>query len=145
MKRKNIFLVLPAIILLGLVGCGPPEVEATSPANGESNVSVTRGQSVDFSTNTITVTFSKSAYISTYSSKATISPVPVAVSTASAHSGDLGMLTFSDDESLLYLYYSSDYKLTANTTHTIAVEGLWNSSSYMGQKSEQYSFSFVTQ
>ena len=145
MQKKMLSLVLPALLLFGLAGCGPAEVVSTSPVNNAQNVPVTIGQGVDFSTNTITVTFDKSVYISPYSSEATIAPVPVAISTAAAHTGALKLVSFTDNERILYLYYDSGYKLTANTTHTINVEGLWNSSAYMGQKSLAYSFLFHTQ
>ncbi len=146
MNKKYLFFVLSAVVLIGMTGCSSPEFASSSPENNATGVSVFAGQGLDFSTNTISVTYDVAVQLE-YSSQATIDPAPIAVSSAAAHGGTLKIAVPSYDSETVYLYYSTDYKLTSGMEHTVIIESIWNRNDFMGasNRSDTDQFTFTTE
>lgn len=149
MVRKILFFTCAVMILVGLTGCGKPVVVSTSPANDATGVSTTCGQGVNFTTNTISVTFDVGVSLESGSS-ATISPALVQVDTGTATTlipTILEMTVLQNGDGRVYLWYDDVFKLESDKEYTITVEQVWNRNRFMGagNYNEPCVFSFTTQ
>ena len=149
MARKILFFTCAVMILVGLTGCGKPVVSSTSPADGVMGVSTTWGQGVDFTTNTISVTFDVGVSLESGSS-ATISPALVQVDTGTATAlipTILEIALLENGNGQIFLWYNDVFKLESATKYTITVEQIWNKNRFMGagNYNEPCVFSFTTQ